>query len=110
VYKALIGIAGILAAAFLLAVAVHLFPDHMTVVTNGMDRPVRVTLCGYGVDAVVLSPGGSVELNMLPWESACAVYSGDGGDRYTGCLAVGDRDRVVISDQSLRQDADLNHC
>ena len=91
-------------------VVVHRFPDHMTVVTNGMDRPVRVALCGYGVDAVDLSPGDSVKLDMLPWESACAVYSGDGPDLYAGCLAVGDRGRVVISDESLRRDADLNHC
>lgn len=90
--------------------AVTKLSGHSTTITNELGRPARVALCGFGVDAVDLDQGSRVSVDLMPWESACAVYSGDDAGEYEGCLRVGDRDSVVISEASLRRDTELNHC
>jgi hypothetical protein len=106
----IIGVTAALAVVVLAVVAVLKFPERSTTVTNGLGQPVRVTLCGFGVDAVDLDRGSQVKLDLLPWESSCAVYSGDNAQHYAGCLPIGDKSDVVISEASLQRTASLNHC
>jgi hypothetical protein len=106
----IIGSTAALAVVLAAVVVVQKFPEHSATVTNGLGQPVRVSLCGFGVDAVDLDRGSQVKLDLLPWESSCAVYVGDDAQHYAGCLRIGDKGAVVISEASLQRTASLNHC